>query len=55
MRLIVDDTTRFFTVVGAPYLPERHANTDIERLAPLRDPHDANTASRSEGSWLNDR
>ncbi|MBX9844018.1 MAG: hypothetical protein K2Z80_19630 [Xanthobacteraceae bacterium] len=24
MRLVIDDTTRFFSVVGAPYIPESH-------------------------------
>ena len=24
MQLAVDNTTRFFAVVGAPYVPERH-------------------------------
>ena len=24
MRLVIDNTTRFFSVVGAPYIPESH-------------------------------
>ncbi|MBX9824173.1 MAG: hypothetical protein K2Y27_04170 [Xanthobacteraceae bacterium] len=24
MRLVIDNTTRFFPVVGAPYIPESH-------------------------------
>ena len=24
MRLVIDNTTRFFSVVGAPYIPENH-------------------------------
>ena len=54
MRLNIDNTSRFFTVVGAPYVPERHADTDIERLVPPYRPQDVSAASSSAGSWLND-
>jgi hypothetical protein len=30
MRLIVDDTTRFFSVVGAPFIAESHLDEPCE-------------------------
>jgi hypothetical protein len=55
MRLVIDNTTRFFTVVGAPYLAERHTDSHTER----RDSGDLAEvatlpASASPGWWLRD-
>ena len=30
MRLAIDNTTRFFSVVGAPYIPESHFDDRCE-------------------------
>jgi hypothetical protein len=57
MRLVIDNTTRFFAVVGAPYVPERHAESDVDGVSFQRTKHDlpaAASASRLTGSWLND-
>ena len=55
MRLVIDNTTRFFTVVGAPYLPERHADTDVDGLVPPRTAQGV-YARKRRAWWLsNDR
>lgn len=37
MRLVIDNTTRFFSVVGAPYIPESHSGDRCaERAAHAR-------------------
>jgi hypothetical protein len=55
MRLVIDNATRFFTVVGAPYMPEHHADSDAERHGRQRSSHEATRQlpSGSTGSWLN--
>ena len=55
MRQIIDNTTRFFSVVGAPYIAERHADGDAARTA-HRGSYETATLSApcSTGSWLND-
>ena len=55
MRLIIDKTTQFFTVVGAPYIAERHAHGDAPRRS-HRSSYEIATQfpSCSTGSWLND-
>ena len=56
MRLDIDNTARFFTVVGAPYIAERHADGDIPQRGPQRPSYECATQSppRATGSWLND-
>jgi hypothetical protein len=55
MRLVIDNTTRFFTVVGAPYLAERHADSDTGHgdSGDLREVVVA-PPSASPGWWLRD-
>ena len=59
MRLVIDNTTRFFSVVGAPYIPEQHledrcaerethARRDDDHLEPALAP------SAAAGWWLQD-
>jgi len=56
MRLVIDNTTRFFTVVGAPYIPARTVDGDFEGRGAQRGTHEiANPSlSRPAGSWLSD-
>jgi hypothetical protein len=55
MRQIIEDTTRLFAVVGAPYIAERHADGDAARTAHRGSYEIANpSAPCSTGSWLND-
>jgi hypothetical protein len=56
MRLIIDNTTRFFTVVGAPYIAERHADGDAPRRGSRCDSYETAASSPpcATGSWLND-
>jgi len=57
MRLIIDNSTRFFSVVGAPYIAERHSDTcgeDPELLIPNRPAHLAGLPRPCAGSWLQD-
>jgi len=55
MRQIIDNTTRFFTVVGAPYIAERHADGDAAQVVPRYSNEIATLlAPCSTGSWLND-
>ena len=56
MRQIIDNTSRFFTVVGAPYIAEHHADSDSFRHGAPRNSVEAATlfAPCSTGSWLND-
>ena len=58
MRFVIDNSTRFFTVVGAPYIPERHydVGSDFELCAL---PHTVNHTTipfqtSSTGWWLRD-
>ena len=44
----IDNRARFFAVVGAPCVAERHAD------ARHRSSHETATLSCSAGSWLND-
>jgi hypothetical protein len=58
MQLIADNTTRFFTVVGAPYIPERHSDVGGD-LEPSGFPHTVQHLTpmkRQTGStgWLQD-
>lgn len=58
MQLVIDNATRFFTVVGAPYIAESHLDgcADDVELPPLAHPaHDL--ASRQQygtAGWLQD-
>jgi len=54
MRQIIDNTARFFTVVGAPYIAERHADGDAARPAHRGAYEIATSSASSAGSWLND-
>ena len=55
MRLIIDNATRYFTVVGAAYLPERHADSDTEHRNSADLPDIATLPpSASPGWWLRD-
>ena len=59
MRLVIDNTTRFFSVVGAPYIPESHFDDRCEGPAmhPRRDgdPEPAFAPSAAAtGWWLQD-
>jgi hypothetical protein len=56
MRQIIDNTTRFFAVVGAPYIAGRHADGDAARRGSQRNSYESATLfpSCSTGSWLND-
>jgi len=56
MRQIIDNTVRFFAVVGAPYIAERHADGDAPHRGSQRRSYEiANLfPSWSTGSWLND-
>jgi hypothetical protein len=58
MRLVIDNSTRFFTVVGAPYIPERHYDLGSD-LEPCGLPHTINhttipAQASSTGWWLRD-
>lgn len=58
MGLVINNTTRFFTVVGAPYIAERHYDVGCD-LEPRGFPHTipyATAASQngSTGCWLQD-
>jgi hypothetical protein len=58
MRLVIDNSTRFFTVVGAPYIPERHYDLGSD-LEPCGLPHTINhttipSQASSTGWWLRD-
>ncbi len=57
MRLVIDNATRFFTVVGAPYPPERRSDSDDARHRSL--PYHASEAANLPTSasacwWLHD-
>ena len=56
MRLVIDNTARFFTVVGAPCIAERHADGDIPHRGPPQNLCDRATqfSPGATGSWLND-
>jgi hypothetical protein len=58
MSLIGDNTTRFFTVVGAAYVPERHfeSGDDRNEYRSGRGPRlgGARSQTGSTGSWLQD-
>ena len=56
MRLVIDNTARFFTVVGAAYIAERHADGDIPHRGPQQNSYERATQSPpcATGSWLND-
>lgn len=56
MRLVIDNTTRFFAVVGAPYIAERHVDSESEGRGPQRNAYEGAifSPSVSTGSWLND-
>ena len=59
MSLISENSTRFFTVVGAAFLPKRHFDSygnDGERLASRHFEFGVDTLSRSGSSnwWLHD-
>jgi hypothetical protein len=58
MRLLIDNTTRFFTVVGAPYIAERHydVGSDLEPRGFPHTVHHTSAASQngSTGWWLQD-
>jgi hypothetical protein len=58
MRLIIDNSTRFFSVVGAPYIAERHSDAcgeDLELLTPDRPAHLCSLPRPcTTGSWLQD-
>lgn len=55
MRLAIDHT-RFFAVVGAPYITERHADGDVPRRNQQCDLYENALVyqPRSMGSWLQD-
>jgi hypothetical protein len=54
MRLIIDNTTRFFAVVGAPYLPEDHDQNDVRRIDARHRTHELAGLPPfvSAGAWL---
>ena len=56
MRLVIDNTTRFFTVVGAAYIAERHADEDVPHRGSQHNSYEVATLSPpcATGSWLND-
>jgi hypothetical protein len=56
MRLIIDDTARFFTVAGSPSIAECHAVGAIPHRGPQQNSCDRATKSSpcATGSWLND-
>ena len=60
MRLVIDNATRFFAVVGAPYIPEHHfdAGRDgAERRGSPSHAHDVAALPPSSGSpgwWLHE-
>lgn len=37
MHLVIDNPTRFFSVVGAPYIPESHSDDRCEQRGVRRD------------------
>ena len=60
MSLIIDNSTRFFAVVGAAYVPEHHFGGyghDVEQRPVQRPGLDVVTLppTASTGWWLNDR
>jgi len=59
MSVFIDNSTRFFTVVGAAYIPEQHLDSygdDVERRTSLRSAIGANALSRADSSgwWPHD-
>jgi hypothetical protein len=56
MSQIIDNATRFFTVVGAPYIAECHADRDAAGQGSQRNAYEIATLfpSCSTGSWLNE-
>jgi len=59
MSLTIDNATRFFTVVGAAYIPERHIDSyddEIERRHALQGELALTTLppTSSTGWWLHD-
>jgi hypothetical protein len=56
MRLIIVNTSQFFTVVGPPYIAERRADGDLPRQGSYRRSNEIAflSAPCSAGSWLND-
>ena len=53
MHLPIENTTRLFSVVGAPYIAESHSDDrSDERHAHARREHEACTSQA--GSWLDD-
>jgi hypothetical protein len=55
MRVVIDNTTRFFSVVGAPYIPESHLDDRCEeRTAQARrddDPEAAFAPLATAAGW----
>ena len=56
MRQIIDNTARFFSVVGVPYIAERRADGDACGRGAHRNSYEAAALFPpcSTGSWLND-
>jgi hypothetical protein len=58
MRIVIDNTTRFFSVVGAPYIPESHFDDRCDERSHARPDDDADPAlapaTAAAGWWLQD-
>lgn len=58
MRIIFEDTTRFFSVVGAPHIDERHIDDCVDDPDELLRPRAVCLAKLPRpctvGSWLQD-
>jgi hypothetical protein len=58
MQILVDDTTRFFSVVGAPHIDERHIDDCIDDSDESLRPRAVYLANLPRpctvGSWLQD-
>lgn len=56
MNFVTENTTRFFSVVGAPYIGERHLDNSTDDAASLERPRPAYLAKLPRpctvGSWL---
>ena len=53
MQLSIENATRLFSVVGAPYIAESHSDDRCdERRAHARREHE--TCTSQAGSWLDD-
>jgi hypothetical protein len=54
MHLAIENTTRLFSVVGAPYIAERHFDDRCDDERGTHSRREPEACARSPGSWLDD-